>query len=69
MTGMMASDRNRSKHRVDNRMLDDGFWQVRHFKGKRKTGAPTGGRAWRRALRANEKQEAKRSIADEMGAE
>jgi hypothetical protein len=55
MPGMMASNRNRAANNVDSTMFDDGFWQHRRFKGKRKAGAPTGSRGWRRVLRAKEK--------------
>ena len=66
MSGMMASNRNRSKNSIDNPMLDDGFYQHRHFKGKRRTGSPTGGRGWRRAIRANETTTTAREIRDEI---
>lgn len=64
---MMASNKNRAVNNVDSTMFDDGFWQHRHFKGKRRTGAATGGRGWRRALRKKEKQSVKKDIRnDEM---
>jgi hypothetical protein len=59
---MMASDRNRSKHNVDNVYYDDGFWQDRKFKGNRSAGAATGGRGWRRRIRAKEGVEMKREF-------
>ena len=64
MPGMMASNKNRAVNHVDGAMFDDGFWQHRHFKGKRKAGAPTGSRGWRRVLRAKEKAATRRDIAD-----
>jgi hypothetical protein len=59
---MMASDRNRSKNNVDNPMFDDGFYQGRRFKGNRRAGAATGGRGWRRNIRAKENIELKREF-------
>lgn len=64
MAGMMTSDKNRGAAGIDNRNDDDGFWSFRKFKGKRRTGAPTGGRGWRRALRANEKIAVSKEIRD-----
>jgi len=64
MAGMMASDKNRSNYGVDNRMDDDGFWLHRRFKANRKGGAPTGGRAWRRTLRAKEKATVSRELRE-----
>lgn len=55
MSNMMSSPRNRCENNVDNPMLDDGFWQFRRFNGGRRTGTPTGGRAWRRTIRKREK--------------
>lgn len=63
---MMSSDRNRSKNRVDNRMDDDGFWTLRKFKAKRRTGAATGGRGWRRTIRAKENQAVAREIRSDF---
>lgn len=64
MANMLASRRNRIAKGVDNPINDDGFWQFRRFKGNRKAGSPTGGRGWRRNLRAKEKAEFKRSIPE-----
>jgi hypothetical protein len=64
---MMASDRNRSNHNVDSAMFDDGFWTGRKFKGKRRTGAATGGRGWRRNIRAAERVEVNREIRGDLG--
>lgn len=64
---MLSANRNRGKHNVDNSYFDDGFWQHRHFKGKRRAGAPTGGRGWRRALRSKEKTETRREILSDHG--
>lgn len=66
MAGMMASDRNRGILSVDNRFNDDGFWTLRKFHGKRRTGAATGGRGWRRTLRAKEKSIIRRSITSDQ---
>jgi len=51
---MMSQPRNRSVLGVDNPMDDDGFWAGRRFHGGRRTGQPTGGRIWRRTIRARE---------------
>lgn len=67
MSGMMSSDRNRSKNGVDNRYDDDGFWLHRRFKANRKGGAPTGGRAWRRVLRSKENRSVSKEIRSELG--
>lgn len=56
MGKMLGSPRNRSVHDVDNPWDDDGFYRHRHFKGNRRAGRPTGGRAWRRILRVKEKR-------------
>lgn len=66
MPGMMASNKNRSVHGVDNPMNDDGFYLLRHFKRPRKTGAATGGRDWRRKLRKKEKAETRRAISRDL---
>ena len=63
---MLASSKNRAIHNVDSTSFDDGFWQHRHFKGKRRTGAATGGRGWRRALRMKEKTAVTREIRNEI---
>jgi hypothetical protein len=63
---MMASDKNRSKNKVDNRYDDDGFWMHRRFKAHRRTGAATGGRGWRRAIRTKEQREVTREVRSEM---
>lgn len=62
---MMSSPSNRAKLGVDDPWDDDGFWAFRRFKGNRKGGAPTGGRAWRRIVRAREDRRVKREIQDE----
>lgn len=51
MATMMSAPRNRSVLGVDNPWDDDGFWTMRKFKAPRRTGQPTGGRMWRRAIR------------------
>ena len=66
MSGMMSSDKNRSKNGVDNRHNDDGFWAHRRFKANRKGGAPTGGRAWRRVLRSKESRSVAKEIRNEI---
>jgi hypothetical protein len=66
MPGMTASNRNRSRFRVDNPNMDDGFYQDRHFKRSRKGGAATGGRGWRRKLRKKEAAETQRIIREEQ---
>lgn len=66
MGGMMSSKRNRSAHKVDNPMMDDGFYQDRHFKRSRKGGGVTGGRGWRRKLRKKEAVETQRLIREEQ---
>lgn len=63
MASMMSSQKNRSTLGVDNPMDDDGFYLHRHFKSKRRTGAPTGKRAWRRAIRAKEVATTRREVA------
>ena len=65
MAGMMASKRNRSVLRVDDPLNDDGFWLHRRFKAKRRTGAPTGGRGWRRTIRSKESVRVAREIRNE----
>lgn len=60
---VMSSPRNRSRFGVDNPWDDDGFWRYRKFKARRRTGQPTGGRMWRRSLRANEKEIVRADIA------
>lgn len=65
MPGMLAANKNRSVRKVDNPMDGDGFWQFRHFKRSRKTGAATGGRDWRRALRTKEKVEFRKELKND----
>lgn len=63
---MLSQPRNRADRGIDGPMFDDGFYTHRHFKGKRRTGAPTGGRRWRRALRASESQSVTRDTREEL---
>lgn len=65
MAGMMSSNRNRSVLRVDDPWDGDGFWTLRRFKAKRRTGAATGGRGWRRAIRSKEKLRVEKEIRSE----
>jgi len=53
---VMSSPRNRCRLGVDNPIDDDGFWEFRKFKAKRKGGGPTGGRLWRRTIRTRERR-------------
>lgn len=66
MSTMMASKRNRIALGVDNPVDDDGFWMHRRFKGNRKGGSPTGGRAWRRTLRAKESRQVRVQVRSEI---
>lgn len=54
MSGMMSSPKRRSILGLDNPIDSDGFYRARHFKHSRRTGK-SGGRVWRRILRAKEK--------------
>jgi hypothetical protein len=67
MANMMSAPRNRSVLGVDNPMNSDGFYLHRIFKGNRSTGAATGKRGWRRAIRAKEKAQFRRAIEQERG--
>lgn len=66
MAGMMSANRNRSVLGVDNPIDGDGFWRYRSFKGNRRTGSATGGRGWRRAIRAKEREAVAREIRSEL---
>jgi hypothetical protein len=52
---MLASPNNRSRFNIDNPRYADGFWTARGFKMRRVSGK-SGGRMWRRQLRAAEKR-------------
>ncbi len=65
MGGMMSANRNRSVLGVDNPIDSDGFWHHRRFGGNRRTGSPTGGRGWRRTIRAKESAAVARDIRSE----
>ena len=64
MSVMLASPRNRCRHHVDNPWYDDGFWSARGFKMRAKSGK-SGGRLWRRSLRAAEKRAWRRELKGE----
>lgn len=63
--GMSASPRNRAVLGVDNPLDGDGFWHGRKFKANRRTGAATGGRVWRRVIRAKENESVRRNMDKE----
>lgn len=66
MAQMMAAPRNRAPIGVDDPWDDDGFWRRRKFKANRRTGQPTGGRMWRRAVRHIEAQQVRAEIAQAL---
>ncbi len=66
MARMLASQKNRAIQGVDDPYNSDGFYLHRRFKAKRKGGAPTGGRAWRRVLRAKEGRSVRREVQQEL---
>lgn len=66
MSNMLAAKRNRGVLGVDDPWDDDGFWAYRRFKGNRRGGSPTGGRAWRRSIRAKESRRVRDEVRSEL---
>lgn len=62
MAAMMSSKRNRGTMAMDNPYDDDGFYAHRNFKGRRRTGAPTGKRSWHRTMRAKEAEVVRKEV-------